>query len=111
MSDVAAPGWARLTTGEIGRALGASRGSKTPDQRKISCLPPRAKDFAPGPKTFGNSRSGGRGKKAQIGRAGFWSRFMSQFIERYPTAVIWLFAALQGAAMLGLNVLLRALVS
>jgi hypothetical protein len=36
---------------------------------------------------------------------------MSQFIERYPTAVIWLFAALQGAAMLGLNVLLRALVS
>ena len=36
---------------------------------------------------------------------------MSQFIERYPTAVIWLFAGLQGAAMLGLNVLLRALVS
>ncbi len=36
---------------------------------------------------------------------------MSQFIERYPTAVIWLFAALQGATMLGLNVLLRALVS
>jgi hypothetical protein len=37
--------------------------------------------------------------------------FMSQFIERYPTAVIWAFAVLQGAAMLGLNVLLRALVS
>jgi hypothetical protein len=36
---------------------------------------------------------------------------MSQFIERYPTAVIWAFAVLQGAAMLGLNVLLRALVS
>ena len=36
---------------------------------------------------------------------------MSQFAERYPTAVIWLFAVLQGAAMLGLNVLLRALVS
>ena len=36
---------------------------------------------------------------------------MSQFIERHPTAVIWLFASLQGAAMLGLNVLLRALVS
>ena len=36
---------------------------------------------------------------------------MSQFIQRYPTAGIWLFAALQGAAMLGLNVLLRALVS
>jgi hypothetical protein len=36
---------------------------------------------------------------------------MSQLIERHPTAAIWLFAALQGAAMLGLNVLLRALVS
>ena len=37
--------------------------------------------------------------------------FMSQLIERHPTAAIWLFAGLQGAAMLGLNVLLRALVS
>jgi hypothetical protein len=37
--------------------------------------------------------------------------YMSQFIDRYPTAAIWLFAILQGAAMLGLNVLLRALVS
>jgi hypothetical protein len=37
--------------------------------------------------------------------------FMSQLIERHPTATIWLFAALQGAAMLGLNVLLRVLVS
>ena len=36
---------------------------------------------------------------------------MSQFIDHYPTAAIWLFAILQGAAMLGLNVLLRALVS
>jgi hypothetical protein len=36
---------------------------------------------------------------------------MSQFIDRYPTAAIWLLAILQGAAMLGLNVLLRALVS
>jgi hypothetical protein len=37
--------------------------------------------------------------------------YMSQFAERHPTAVIWLFAALQGAAMLGLNIVLRALVS
>src|SRR5215510_7920530 len=36
---------------------------------------------------------------------------MSQFIDRHPTLSIWLLAALQGAAMLGLNVLLRALVS
>ena len=36
---------------------------------------------------------------------------MSQFVERHPTTSIWLFAILQGAAMLGLNVLLRVLVS
>ncbi len=36
---------------------------------------------------------------------------MSQFIDRHPTVSIWLFAILQGAAMLALNVLLRALVS
>ncbi len=36
---------------------------------------------------------------------------MSQFIERHPTAVIWLLAALQGAILLGLSFLLRALAS
>jgi hypothetical protein len=36
---------------------------------------------------------------------------MSYFLDRHPTAGLWLIAALQGAAMLGLNVLLRVLVS
>ncbi len=36
---------------------------------------------------------------------------MSHFLDRYPTAAFWLIAAVQGAAMLGLNVLLRVLVS
>ena len=36
---------------------------------------------------------------------------MSHLLERHPNAGLWLIAALQGAAMLGLNVLLRVLVS
>jgi len=36
---------------------------------------------------------------------------MSQFIERHPNASLWLIAAAQGVAMLGLNVVLRVLVS
>ncbi len=34
-----------------------------------------------------------------------------QFHERHPNAVLWLIAVAQAAAMLGINVLLRALVS
>ena len=36
---------------------------------------------------------------------------MLQFVDRHPTAGLWLIAAAQGAAVLGLNVLLRVLVS
>lgn len=36
---------------------------------------------------------------------------MAQFLDQHPTASLWLIAAAQGAAMLGLNVLLRVLVS
>jgi hypothetical protein len=97
--------------GDLGRVRRTSRGQKSPARRKFSSAAPSAKDFAVAGKTFGNSRSGAHAKKTQIERAGSRSRFMSQFIDRYPTAAIWLFAILQGAAMLGLNVLLRALVS
>jgi hypothetical protein len=34
-----------------------------------------------------------------------------QFHERHPTAVLWLIAVAQSAAMLGINVAIRALVS
>jgi hypothetical protein len=34
-----------------------------------------------------------------------------QFHERHPTAVLWLIAFVQAGAMLGINVVLRALVS
>ncbi len=36
---------------------------------------------------------------------------MLQFLDHHPTASLWLIAIGQGAAMLGLNVLLRYLVS
>lgn len=36
---------------------------------------------------------------------------MSQFIERHPTASLWLIAIAQGVTMLCINVVLRVLVS
>ena len=36
---------------------------------------------------------------------------MFQFVDRHPNAALWLIAAAQGAAMLGINVVLRVLVS
>jgi len=36
---------------------------------------------------------------------------MMQFLDHHPTASLWLIAVGQGVAMLGLNVLLRYLVS
>ncbi len=35
---------------------------------------------------------------------------MLRFVDHHPTASLWLIAFAQGAAMLGLNVALRALV-
>ena len=35
---------------------------------------------------------------------------MMHFVDRHPTASLWLIAIAQGLAMLGLNVALRALV-
>src|SRR5690242_19369157 len=79
MSDVAAPQWARLTKGDLGRTRRASRGSKELGRGKISPQADAAEDFAGVAITFGNSRSGGRGKKAQIERAGFWSRHVAVY--------------------------------
>src|SRR5262249_23931564 len=61
----------------------ASRGAKTPLRRKISFDARAAEEFAEAPKTFGNSRSGGHGKKAQIERAGSWSRHVT--VNRAPS--------------------------
>ena len=36
---------------------------------------------------------------------------MTQFFDRHPSASLWLISIAQGVAMLGLNFLLRALVS
>jgi hypothetical protein len=41
----------------------------------------------------------------------FQEPVMSQFIDRHPNASLWLIAVAQGVAMLGINVVLRALVS
>jgi hypothetical protein len=36
---------------------------------------------------------------------------MVQFLDQHPSAALWLIAGAQGLAVLGLNVLLRVLVS
>jgi hypothetical protein len=61
--------------------------------------------------TFGKSGHSGRAKKRQIigtDRLGVFA--MLRFVDHHPTASLWLIAAAQGLAMLGLNVALRALV-
>src|SRR6185436_6664193 len=105
MSDVAAPGWARLTGRDLGSLPAPSRGSKKAERRKISCIPPGAKGFAVSPKTFGKPAPGGCAMSGQIeeGRP-IGSPRMSQ-------GSLWLFSVAQGLGILALNVALRVLVS
>src|SRR5262245_3385984 len=79
MSDVAAPQWARLTSADLGRALRSSSGTKWAVQREVSPMGTGTEDFVRARKTFGNSRSGGHGKKAQIERAGSRSRHVTVY--------------------------------
>src|SRR6188472_723432 len=52
MSDVAAPGWARLTGRDLGSVGRASRGAKKSERRKILSRSPLAAGFATRGKTF-----------------------------------------------------------
>ena len=40
-----------------------------------------------------------------------YSKHLRQFHERHPSAVLWLIAVVQAGAILGINVVLRAIVS
>jgi hypothetical protein len=111
MSDVAAPGWARLTGPDLGRALAASRGDEKTQAEEIFLEGLPDKRFCHGPQNLRQFTLWRPWQKGPDREGRVQEPFMSQFIERYPTAVIWLFAILQGVAMLGLNVVLRALVS
>src|SRR5215470_6620516 len=102
MSDVAAPGWARPTAGDLGRALPASRGTKTPRREEIFSPAASRKRFCPGPENLRKFTLWRPWQKGPDRKGRVLEPLMSQFIERYPTAVIWAFAVLQGAAMLGL---------
>jgi hypothetical protein len=106
----AAPGWARLTARDLGRLPRASRGWKRGRKVKFSPAIPLAEGFAEFAKTFGKPRPGGRGKKRQIEKDTDREPAMMRFVDRHPTASLWLIAIAQGLAMLGLNVALRALV-
>ena len=90
----------------------AFKGGKKTAGGKFSPLALAAADFAVPPETFGKSSHGGRAKKRQIEKTPRRSNrsAMTPFLDRHPNAV-WLFSVAQGAAMLGFNFLLRALVS
>jgi len=87
------------------------KGAKTPPREEIFLPPPLHKRFCPGPENLRKFTLWRPWQKGPDRKGRVLEPLMSQFIERYPTAVIWAFAVLQGVAMLGLNVLLRALVS
>jgi len=58
MSEVAAPGWARLTGLDLGRGGGPSRGAEKAEKRKISPSSGLAGGFAESPETFGKPPHG-----------------------------------------------------
>ena len=87
------------------------KGAKKPLAGEIFFCHPRGKRFCRGGQNLRQFTLWRACEKGPDRKGRATEPFMSQFIDRYPTAAIWLFAILQGSAMLGLNVLLRALVS
>jgi hypothetical protein len=105
MSDVAAPGWARLTGLNLGRVVRPSRGSKRAEKRNILPRSTPAKGFAVSAKTFGKPAHRFHAKNRQIeGPSSIGSSRMTQ-------GSLWLFSVTQGLGVLALNVAMRALVS
>lgn len=96
---------------DLGTFRRPSRGPKWIRKGKILSHRVRAKGFAGSPKTFGKPAHGECAKTGQIEITSIGSSVMLQFIDRHPAASLWLIAVGQGAAMLGLNVLLRYLVA
>jgi hypothetical protein len=95
---------------EIGTALPASRGTKRPLQGNFSSLAGRQKILPEPAKPSEIHALASMAKRPRLKRQGPGA-VVSQFIERHPTAAIWLIAALQGAVLLGVSALLHALVS
>ena len=104
MSEVAAPGWARLTKRNLGSLRAPSRGSKKTQKRKILFLSSPAKGFAVRGKTFRKPAHGFCAMSCQIEGRSIGSSRMTQ-------GPLWLFSAAQGLAMLVLNIGPRELVS
>jgi hypothetical protein len=96
-----------MSTGDsvdLGRVLAPSRG------RKISFLTGSTARNAPFRDTFGNSSRGGCAKTRQIKNPTNAGVRMSKLLRK-PDAVLWVLSISQAAAMLALNLLLRAAVS
>ena len=111
MFDVAAPELARLTTRDLGRPPAGSRGAKSRPGAKISARARPAKDFAVRGETFGKPSHGRYAKKLQIEVTNYRGAEMLRFLDHHPTTSLWLIAIGQAAAMLGISVVLRSLLS
>ena len=93
------------------KGFGGFKGDKNARAEEIFLAAPLRKRFCPARENLRKFTLWRPWQKGPDRKRRVLESFMSQLIERHPTATIWLFAALQGAAMLGLNVLLRVLVS
>ena len=93
------------------KAAAAFKGDKNAPSKENFLPPPSGRRFCSGPENLRKFTLWRAWQKGPDRKGRVLEPFMSQFAERHPTAVIWLFAALQGAAMLGLNIVLRVLVS
>jgi hypothetical protein len=97
----------------VGRPWRPSRAAKTPQERNFlprharqQILPRRGKPS--GNQAMADVRKNARSKDTEELEG---EPPVTHFLERHRNASLWVISVTQGAAMLGLNLLLRALVS
>jgi hypothetical protein len=91
--------------------LGGSRGYKSPPDAKFSAGRHPAKKFVFRGKTFGKPSHGRCAKKLQIEGIIVREPEMFRFLDHHPKASLWLIAIGQAAAMLGISIVLRSVLS
>src|SRR5437763_16482701 len=101
MSDVAAPEWARPTTGDLGRALPASRGTGRARPEEIFLNRRFGKRFCRGPENLRKFTPWRACEKGPDRKGRATEPLMSQVIGRQPTLGICLCAASPASALLG----------
>src|SRR5437867_13112227 len=111
MSECRRPGMGTADNPEFRKGFSRFKGGKVASEEENFLCRSGGKSFCRRPQNLRQFTLWRACEKGPDRRSRATEPPMSQFIDRHPTFSIWLFAALQGAAMLGLNVLLRSLVS